>query len=168
MILVGGIGNIFFGDDAFGSEVAQRLLRRPQRPNVRVVDFGIRGLDLVFALLEPLDGVVLIDATPRGGRPGSLYVIEPVLPDPTSSPMMSLDAHRLDPVTVLTAACVMGARLNRIRIIGCEPEHLGDPEEGHCGLSDCLRNAVDEAILIVESQIEEISNDTKQHMETLQ
>ena len=52
-ILIAGIGNIFLGDDAFGSEVARRLLTRQLPKEVRVVDFGIRGLDLVYALLKP-------------------------------------------------------------------------------------------------------------------
>src|SRR5947207_12410878 len=75
-ILVAAIGNIFLGDDAFGVEVAQRLLRRELPEGVRVVDFGIRGLDLTYALLEGYEAVVLVDAAPRGGRPGTLYALD--------------------------------------------------------------------------------------------
>ncbi len=42
-ILIAGIGNIFLGDDAFGSEVARRLLVKALPEEVKVVDFGIRG-----------------------------------------------------------------------------------------------------------------------------
>ncbi|MGA9587502.1 MAG: hypothetical protein WBQ95_19385, partial [Terracidiphilus sp.] len=45
-ILVAGIGNIFLGDDAFGVEVVRRLMSRNLPAEARVVDFGIRGLDL--------------------------------------------------------------------------------------------------------------------------
>src|ERR1700758_4827464 len=76
-ILVAGVGNIFLGDDAFGVEVVQRLARRALPDGVRVVDFGIRGLDLVYALLDGYETVVLVDAAPRGGSPGTLYVLEP-------------------------------------------------------------------------------------------
>ena len=89
MILVAGIGNIFFGDDAFGSEAARRLANRPVPQHVHVVDFGIRGLDLVYALLDSYDAVILIDATPRGGAPGTLYTIEPDLDDRDASPRQS-------------------------------------------------------------------------------
>ena len=44
-ILVAGIGNIFKGDDAFGVEVARRLAQSPLPAEVKVVDFGIRGMD---------------------------------------------------------------------------------------------------------------------------
>ena len=81
-ILIAGIGNIFLGDDAFGVEVVQRLAERTLPENVRVIDFGIRGFDLTMALLEDLDLVILVDAAPRGGAPGTLYVIEP---DPDDS-----------------------------------------------------------------------------------
>ena len=59
-ILVAGIGNIFLGDDAFGVEVVKRLAAKSLPPGVEVVDFGIRGLDLTYALLGRL----------RGGDPG--------------------------------------------------------------------------------------------------
>src|SRR3954452_5244184 len=94
-VLVAGLGNIFLGDDAFGVEVVQRLARRPQPDGVRLVDFGIRGLDLTYALLDSCDAVVLVDATPRGGLPGTLYVIEPQV-EGSASPEpgdLMLDAH---------------------------------------------------------------------------
>src|SRR5438045_8939975 len=99
MILVAGIGNIFLGDDAFGSKVARRLAYRPVPQHVHVVDFGIRGLDLVYALLDGYDAVILIDATPRGGSPGTLYTIEPDLAE-LSKTSAQLEAHGMDPMRV--------------------------------------------------------------------
>jgi hydrogenase maturation protease len=75
-ILIAGIGNIFLGDDAFGVEVAKRLAGQSFPEGVRVVDFGIRGFDLAYALLEGPDVTILVDACPRGGAPGTVYVIE--------------------------------------------------------------------------------------------
>ena len=48
----------------------------------------------------------------------------------------------------------MGANLARIRILGCEPEVL-DSDDGHIGLSPRVAAAVDEAVKIVESLIQE-------------
>src|SRR6185369_15085580 len=101
MILVAGIGNIFLGDDAFGCEVVQRLSRRPQPEGVRVIDFGIRGLDLVYALLKNNDAVILIDATARGGQPGTLYVIDPEIPEDVHA---ALETHEMNPMHVLAVA----------------------------------------------------------------
>jgi hydrogenase maturation protease len=153
MILVAGIGNIFFGDDAFGSEVARRLLYRAVPENVRVADFGIRGLDLVYALLDGYDAVILIDATPSGGTPGTLYVIEP---DPAELASMNaeMETHSMHPMRVLALAQSMGADLKRIRIVGCEPAKL-EHDDGYIGLSPEVGAAVDEAIRIVESLIQE-------------
>src|SRR5690349_19527441 len=78
-ILIAGIGNIFLGDDAFGSEVARRLQVQSWPEDVHVEDFGIRGFDLAFALLKQYALAILIDAVPRGGVPGTLYKIEPDL-----------------------------------------------------------------------------------------
>src|SRR5262249_7723111 len=78
-ILIAGIGNVFFVDDGFGVEVARRLVQQPVPESVRVVDFGIRGLDLTYALLDPYEAVILVDAVPRGASVGTVYVLEPEL-----------------------------------------------------------------------------------------
>ena len=154
-ILIGGIGNIFFGDDAFGSEVARRLLARPWPENVRVADFGIRGVDLTFALLENYDAVILIDAVPRGGPPGTLYTIEPDL-DSLDGEAAGIEAHAMHPLRVLASARAMGARFGSIYIVGCEPDpETVDPDgPGAMGLSAPVEAAVAEAVRIVERLVE--------------
>jgi hydrogenase maturation protease len=154
-ILVAGIGNIFLGDDAFGVEVVQRLAQRPQPEGVRVVDFGIRGLDLAFTLLEEHDLVIFVDATPRGGPPGTLYVIEPDaadLEDP-EAPELLVETHGMNPLKVLRLVRSLGGEVEGIRVVGCEPATLGSEEEPAMGLSDVVRAAVDEAVRLVESLI---------------
>src|SRR6202040_1259682 len=76
-ILIACIGNIFLGDDGFGTEVARRLAGGSLPPGVILKDFGIRSLDLTYALLDPYELVILVDACPRGGEPGTVYLVEP-------------------------------------------------------------------------------------------
>jgi hydrogenase maturation protease len=161
-ILIAGIGNIFLGDDGFGCEVTARLARRAWPDGVRVVDFGIRGLDLAYALLDGYDAAILVDAAPRGGEPGMVYVIEPdlrELNDPcaseTSQLPMLVDAHAMDPLKVLSLARSMGGEIGRILLVGCEPLTLG-PEEGQMGLSEPVAAAIDEAVSAVESLVREL------------
>jgi hydrogenase maturation protease len=156
-ILVAGIGNIFLGDDGFGSEVARRLAGRRQSADVRVVDFGIRGFDLAYALLDGYEVTIFVDATPRGGEPGTLYTIEPDLRElatPNAQPAM-VDAHGMDPMKVLAMVKAMGGEFKRILLVGCEPATLG-PEEGQMGLSQPVAAAVEEAVHLVESLVAEI------------
>ncbi len=143
-VLVAGVGNIFFGDDAFGSEVARRLLREEWPEHVRVVDFGIRGLDLTFALLDGYDTVILLDATPRGGAPGTIYMIEAECGDVECA---AVDAHAMDPMRVLAAAKRMGAKWERLLVVGCEPSPgEADPDgPGAMGMSGPVEHAVEEA-----------------------
>ena len=75
-VLVAGIGNIFLGDDGFGVEVAQRLRHRPPRDDVRVEDFGIRGVHLAYELLDGYEALVLVDAMPMGERAGTVALVE--------------------------------------------------------------------------------------------
>ncbi|HVS72024.1 MAG TPA: hydrogenase maturation protease [Phycisphaerae bacterium] len=158
-ILIAGIGNIFLGDDAFGCEVAQRLLSRPQRQHVRVVDFGIRGLDLVYALQDGYDLVILIDAVSRDeGPPGTLYLLEPQLTGPIEDAL--IDPHSLDPVKVLRTALSLGAKLRKVLLVGCEPATRPDDiDAGEMppGLSPPVSAAVEGAVDLVESVLKRFS-----------
>jgi hydrogenase maturation protease len=150
-ILVAGIGNIFLGDDGFGVEVAQQLSRSHLPATVRVVDFGIRGLDLAYALQDGYEMTILIDAFPHRQAPGTISVVEPDLNDPTASLGSGdfLDPHAMNPVNVLRMATAMHGILKRIVLVGCEPATLGG-EEGKMGLSAPVKAAVREAVRVVE------------------
>ena len=151
-ILIAGIGNIFQGDDAFGCEVARRLAARSLPGSARVVDFGIRGIDLTYALLDNPDLTIFIDATPQGGRPGTLYTMEPDLKSIEQSSVEMLDTHSMQPLRVLRMVKMMGGRLGRILLVGCEPGDLGG-EEGRMGLTAAVESVVEEAADIVESLV---------------
>jgi hydrogenase maturation protease len=149
-ILVAGVGNIFFADDAFGCEVAGRLLQGELPPEVAVIDFGIRGFDLAYALLENYELSILIDATPRGGAPGTLYVIEVDLNE-VETDTLSLDTHAMNPLRVLALVKSMGGSPERIMIVGCEPSPISEQEES--GLSRPVAAMLDNAVELVESLI---------------
>jgi hydrogenase maturation protease len=153
-ILIACIGNIFLGDDGFGVEVARRMAGRELPAEVRLVDYGIRGFDLAYALLDGYDVTIFVDATSRGGEPGDLYVIEPdlnELPEVDAQAMM-VEPHGMNPMKVLRLAHSMGAVFKRILLVGCEPATFG-PEEGRMGLSEPVLGAVDQAAEIIESII---------------
>src|SRR5262249_5775038 len=154
-ILIAGVGNIFLGDDAFGVEVAQRLARRPLPDGVRVVDFGIRGLDLAYALLDGYDAVILVDAAPRGGRPGTLYVLEPECGGPPgpAGAGLPVEVHALDPAKVLRLVGVLGGEVRRLVLVGCEPGTPGEVEDLCAGLSPPVAAAVGEAVPLIESLV---------------
>jgi hydrogenase maturation protease len=157
-ILVAGVGNIFLGDDAFGVEVALSLGRRRLPESVLVKDFGIRGFDLAYTLLDAWATVIIVDALPRGDAPGTLYVIEPDLAglgDPTS-PDMAMNPHGMYPVRVLNLAASMGTISAQVLLVGCEPNDFGDELEGRMGLSAPVQAAVEEASNIVEVLAERI------------
>ena len=154
-ILIAGIGNIFLGDDAFGVEVAQRMLRRALPERVRVVDFGIRGFDLAYALLDGPDLTIMVDATARGGRPGTLYVIEPELDAIDIPDEDAIDAHSMNPAKVLQLVKRLGGQPRRLLVVGCEPAVL-ESEDGRIGLSEPVQAVVDEAISLIESLVETI------------
>ena len=158
-ILIAGIGNVFLGDDGFGVEVVKRLAGRELPEGVEVKDFGIRGMDLAYALQDGYELVVFVDATPRGGEPGTVYLIEPEVEDDGE---VTLDTHGMNPVKVIKLSRALGARPTRTLVVGCEPRVvLGgeDYDEMLMELSEPVRVAVDEAVKLVESLVEEISEE---------
>lgn len=159
-ILVAGIGNIFLGDDAFGVEVAQRLAQHPFAEDVRIVDFGIRGFDLAYAIMDGYDATILVDAAQRGGPPGALYVIEPDLDESDDPGAVEIETHGMHPLKVLHLVKSLGGRPKRLMVVGCEPATFGPEHEGQMGLSEPVQAAVDEAVRLVESLVERLRQET--------
>jgi hydrogenase maturation protease len=153
--LVAGIGNVFLGDDGFGVALADRLARRQLPAGVEVVDFGIRGMDLAFAMQEGYDAVVLLDAVPRGEPPGTVYVIEA---DTDGEIEPTLDTHGMDPVKVISLVRGLGGVPPKTFVVGCEPlTRMSDAdEEVVAQLSEPVRAALEPAACAVESLLQQI------------
>jgi hydrogenase maturation protease len=159
-VLVACVGNIFLGDDAFGVEMAQRLAQRSLPEGVTVMDFGIRSYDLAYALMDDWDLVILVDALPRGGKPGTLYTLEPELAQRGTVGSASFDAHAMNPVSVLHMVRALGGKCGRMLVVGCEPATVEPNPDGRIGLSGPVRAAVDEAVAMVEQLIARARNAT--------
>jgi hydrogenase maturation protease len=155
-ILVAGMGNIFLKDDGFAAEVIKRLLAEPPHEGIEIRDFGTGGLKLAYDLMRGYDGLILVDASKRGAAPGTLYVIEPeaaaLPPDLTQGG--PIDPHWTDAETVLRFVKSLGAWPTIVRIIGCEPAAA----ELAMGLSAPVQGAIEEAVKLVKSTIEEIQH----------
>lgn len=141
-ILVAGVGNIFLGDDGFGSEVVRRLAGWPTPETVRVADYGIGGVHLAYDLLDGWELLILVDAVGRGGPAGSLSVLEVDGEHASGGPV---DAHRMDPSAVFAGLRRLGGTLPRTLLVGCEPATTG---EG-IGLSPPVSAAVEPAATTV-------------------
>ena len=152
--LVAGVGNIFQRDDAFGVEVIRLLAGRPRPASVRVEDFGIRGVHLVYELLDGCDLFVLVDAAQRGCRPGTVTVLEVESTDMASSSGV-MDAHGLAPDQVFAMLDAMGSRPGRSLVVACEP---ADVSAG-MGLSDQVRDALPHAVRAVEDILERVQQE---------
>ncbi|MFC8920117.1 hydrogenase maturation protease [Streptomyces sp. NPDC057116] len=155
--LVAGAGNVFLGDDGFGVEAARALAAQGPPAGVEVADIGIRGVHLAYQLLDGYDTLVLLDATARGGAPGTLYVIDATEPAARQSAEgVALDGHRMSPDAVLALLDTLCAGTGatpprRTLVVGCEPATV---EEG-MGLSPPVAAAVPEAVRLVTGLVAE-------------
>lgn len=160
-VLVAGVGNIFLTDDGFGVEVVRRLLGMQMPPGVEVADFGIRGVHLAYQLMEGYDTLVMVDVAPRGGSPGDLYLIEPESADATAASAAAVedgviplvDAHGMEPGSMLAMLELLGGRVGKIWVVGCEP---ADVSEG-IGLTPEVEAAVPRAVEMILDLIEKES-----------
>jgi hydrogenase maturation protease len=143
-VLVAGIGNVFRSDDGFGPEVARRLCGESWPEGVRVRDYGIRGLHLAYDLLDPWDALVLVDAVPDRGAAGSVSVLH-IGPDDVG-PGRAVDAHCMDPSTVLASLAALGGSLpTRTLLVGCQVAETADG----MGLTPLVGAAVPAAVATV-------------------
>ncbi|MEP6599917.1 MAG: hydrogenase maturation protease [Actinomycetota bacterium] len=148
-VLVAGVGNIFLGDDGFGPAVARRLAAHALPDGVRVVDYGIRGMHLAYDLLDGWDVLVVVDTIPARGQPGAVQLLEVTADD---VPRAAMDAHGMDPVSVLAGVTALGGSLPRTLVVGCQPARL---DEG-IGLSADVEAGVERAVAEVLGVLDEL------------
>jgi len=155
-VLVAGVGNIFLGDDGFGSAVARELDGLGGEglgPAVTVADFGIRGVHLAYELLNGYDTLVLIDAVSRGDAPGTVSVLDASRATPGldggDGVLVAMDAHGMDPGAVLAMVDDLGGRVEQVLVVACEAASV---DEG-IGLSAPVAAAVPAAVEAVKELI---------------
>jgi hydrogenase maturation protease len=144
-ILVAGIGNILRGDDGFGVVVAQRLAQRSDLPKgITVMEAGIGGISLVQELFDGYDVLLIVDAVDRGGAPGTIYLLEPQVPDLSEWPFEQrqdflADMHMTTPSRALILAKALGILPKTAYLLGCQPTTCDDLV---IGLSEPVERAV--------------------------
>jgi hydrogenase maturation protease len=148
--LVAGVGNIFLADDGFGVEVVRRLAAVSVPQGVTVADFGIRGVHLAYEILDGgYDQVVLVDALPHGGAPGSIALLEVDRDDPGVA--VTADGHDMHPAAVVAFLKSIGGIPPPITVVGCQPASLDED----MGLTDVVSASIDEAIQAVLSLVKD-------------
>jgi hydrogenase maturation protease len=156
-ILVAGIGNIFLGDDGFGPEVMRHVVGQATgdlKAGVHAVDYGIRGMHLAYDLLEEWRALVLVDALPNRGAPGTLHVFE--TDHESLAPTPGLEAHSMDPAAVFATLSALGGTAPRTIVVGCEVENV---EEG-MGLSEPVAAAVPGAVAAIDDVLLDLAAHT--------
>jgi hydrogenase maturation protease len=154
-ILVAGIGNIFLGDDAFGVEVVRELIKGELPKEVHVMDIGIRGYDLAYAIMDGYAATILVDTTSKGNPPGTLSLIELDQEQLAQLEAELPDGHSLGPVQVLRLVKSLGGDIARLYLVGCEPAVL-ESENGQFGLSEPVQSAVAHAVDMIRTLVDDL------------
>lgn len=162
-VLVAGMGNVLRRDDGFGVAVANALSGRALPSGVTVVDVGIGGIHLVQELLRGYDALVIVDAVDRGAPPGSLFVLEPEIPDverlsAEERRELLTDMHSAVPTRVLLLAKALGVLPPKVWIVGCQP---ADVEEFGTEMSQPVRVAAEWAVREIEGIVRRLCGTTE-------
>jgi len=158
--LIAGVGNVLRGDDGFGVAVAKKLLESKRYGNdVTILETGIAGIPLVQELMNGYDLLIIADTVHRGGLPGTIYLLEPEVPDLQEKLGNELhqslaDAHYSDPSKVLILAKALNVLPPKVFLIGCEP--AGYDELG-ADLSPPVRRAARVALEKIDTLIADFS-----------
>lgn len=119
-------------------------------PHVELVDYGIRGMHLAYDLLDGCDALVLVDAIPNTGAPGTVHVFE--ADHQSLAAAAGLDAHGMDPGAVFASLNALGGTPPYTIVIGCEVTNV---DEG-IGLSDAVASAVPDAVRAIEDVLSDL------------
>jgi hydrogenase maturation protease len=167
-VLVAGVGNVLRGDDGFGIAVVQHLARRPDlSPTVTVVEIGIGGISLVHELLSGYNVLLIVDALDRGGAPGTIYLLEPQVPDLAQWPFEQrqdflADMHMTTPSRALILARALGVLPPTVYLLGCQPTTCDDliiglSEPVERAVAPCVERLVSEIHRLVDVPVQALS-----------
>ena len=172
-VLVAGVGNVLRGDDGFGVAVAQHLARRTDLPpTVTVVEVGIGGISLVHELLSGYDVLLIVDALDRGGVPGTIYLLEPQVPDLAQWPFEQrqdflADMHMTTPSRALILARALDVLPPTVYLLGCQPTTCDDlviglSEPVERAVAPCVERLVSEIHRLVDVPVRSLSQGHQQ------
>jgi coenzyme F420 hydrogenase subunit delta len=149
-----GCGNVFFGDDAFGPEVALQLessYKGLRSPDTYVMDAGTGAREVLFtvALSETRPKkIIVVDAMDLGLKPGEVIAMD--IENIRAKEIGDLSFHQLPTSSLLRelkALCNV-----EVVVIACQLERI--PSEVSPGLSPAVQGAIPKA---VEKVLEEAS-----------
>lgn len=126
-VLVLGVGNILFSDEAIGVRTVEHLQQCASLPgNVELMDGGTLGIRLMDAIMG-CDLLIVVDAALGGGEPGTLYRLEG---EGLRESMSFRDSmHQTDLVDTLIYCDLAGHRPDAV-VIGMEPADYHTMEIG--------------------------------------
>ena len=126
-VLVLGVGNILFSDEAIGVRTVEHLQQCASLPgNVELMDGGTLGIRLMDAIMG-CDLLIVVDGVLGGGEPGTLYRLEG---EGLRESMSFRDSmHQTDLVDTLIYCDLAGHRPDAV-VIGMEPADYHTMEIG--------------------------------------
>ncbi|HET7703308.1 MAG TPA: hydrogenase maturation protease [Candidatus Limnocylindrales bacterium] len=133
-VLIACVGNVLRHDDGFGVAVARELERRDLPDGVELIETGIGGMTVVQQLMDGYAALVVVDAMEAGAEPGTLWTIDPDVPEPSGIDrdewrVLFQNLHLAEPHRIFLLARSLGALPPVVRLVGCQPADTDSMDE---------------------------------------
>jgi coenzyme F420 hydrogenase subunit delta len=151
--LILGCGNILFGDDGFGPEVANMLLEKDFDPKIAyVINAGTSVRKILFNItlsdIKP-GRIIIVDAVDKGKEPGEIFEISV-----DQVPEIKIDDFSIHQLPTSNLLKELKDLCNvDITVLACQVEYI--PEEVEPGLTKTLQAAVPKMVALIEQKIME-------------
>lgn len=115
-----GVGNILLSDEGAGVYAVQKLQSKISHPDIKIIDGGTLGLDLI-GIFEETERLFIIDCVKGGGEPGTIYKfgLESLK---TGLSELKFSLHDFNLTDVIMLAQGIGVKIPEITFYGVEPE----------------------------------------------
>ncbi len=146
-----GVGNLLLSDEGAGIRAVEKLQKIEsisKNPNIKIIDGGTLGLDLL-PIFEESEKLIIIDCVRGGEEPGTIYTMK--LEDiKLKGRDLKLSMHDFTLVDVINLAKALGKKLPDITIYGIEPESF----EMGMELTEKVAEAVDKVVEEIKTVVE--------------
>ncbi|MBP2133571.1 coenzyme F420 hydrogenase subunit delta [Methanomicrobium sp. W14] len=141
-IVIAGCGNPLFADDGFGPAVIEELKRTVLPGNVKTIDAGLGGPELLFSLLDPktTKKLIVIDIVDFCSVPGDITKFN-------LNEEFERKLKDAEPGGISSSLEMLKNKMD-VHVIGCQPQKKGGLFM-EIGLSKEVRKAVPRAVGMV-------------------
>ncbi len=151
-VIILGCGNILFGDDGFGPQAIEFLLKNYEiRKNAEIINAGCSVRNILFDIIlseQKPKKIIIVDAFDKGINPGELFEID--IDDIPENKIDDFSMHQSPTSNLLKE--LKDLKSIEIKILSCQPKYI--PKDVYMGLSKEVVDSIPKVCNLLIKEIE--------------